>query len=117
MLPPGEEDPFMKMARLGGLVLLVALFAASPSAAVSCKQWERMGPDQKAATLDRMITSAVTGSGGRQYQVDRGAVGRCLEGHARSIQYDIDGACSDSRTASMQAPNKIFKDYIWNCAG
>ena len=76
-----------------------------------------MGPDQKSATIDRMIQGAVSGSGGRQYRVDRGAVGRCLDGYARSIEYDFDGARADSRTASMQALNRIFKDYIWSCAG
>ena len=55
--------------------------------------------------------------GGRQYQVDRGAVARCLQGNARSIEYDFDGACADSRTAGMQALNRIFKEYIWSCAG
>jgi hypothetical protein len=76
-----------------------------------------MGPGQKSASIDRMIQSAATGSGGRQYNVDRGAVARCLQERARSIEYDFDGACADARTASMQALNHIFKDYIWSCAG
>jgi hypothetical protein len=37
-----------------------------------------MGAGQKSATIDRMIESVISGSGGRQYQVDRGAIGRCL---------------------------------------
>ncbi len=76
-----------------------------------------MGDGQKSATIDRMIQGAVSGSGGRQYHVERGAVGRCLQGYARSIEYDFDDACADSRTAGMQALNRIFKDYIWSCAG
>ena len=107
----------MKLGSVGCLVLLVTLFAAIPSHAISCRQWDRMGPDQKAASIDRMIDNAVAGSGGRQYQVDRGAVGRCMDGYAQSISYDFDGACADSRSAGMQALNKIFKDYIWTCAG
>ena len=99
------------------LALLLVLLAVSPVHAISCKQWERMAPEQKSATIDRMIQGAVSGSGGRQYQVDRGAVGRCLQGYARSIEYDFDGACSDSRSAGMQALNRIFKEYIWSCAG
>jgi hypothetical protein len=99
------------------LLLCLVLLLAAPVHAISCRQWDRMGPDQKSATIDRMIQGAVSGSGGRQYRVDRGAVGRCLDGYARSIEYDFDGACADSRTASMQALNQIFKDYIWSCAG
>ena len=72
----------MKLGSVGCLVLLATLFAAIPSHAISCRQWDRMGPDQKAASIDRMIGSAVGGSGGRQYQVDRGAVERCMDGYA-----------------------------------
>jgi hypothetical protein len=64
-----------------------------------------------------MIESAVSGSGGRQYQVDRGAIARCLQGYAQAIEDDFDGACADSRSAGMQTLNRIFKDYIWSCAG
>ncbi len=99
------------------LLLAVVLLLAAPAHAVSCKQWDRMNDGQKSATVDRMIQSAVAGSGGRQYQLDRGAVGRCLQSEARSIRYDFDGACADSRTAGMQALNRIFKEYIWSCAG
>ncbi len=90
---------------------------ASPVHAIGCREWDRMGAGQKSATIDRMIQGAVSGSGGRQYRIERGAVGRCLQGYARSIEYDFDDACADSRTAGMQALNRIFKDYIWSCAG
>jgi hypothetical protein len=100
-----------------GLFLLLVLQLPRPGLAVNCNDWKRMGPGQRSATIDRMIDSAISGSRGRQYRVDRVAVARCLEGNARSIEYDFDGACADSRTASMQALNRIFKDYIWSCAG
>ena len=106
--------------RLTNIVLVLCslmFLLASPVQAITCGQWDRMGAGQKSATIDRMIQSTVSGSGGREYQIDRGAVGRCLQGHARSIEYDFDGACADARTAGMQALNRIFKDYIWTCAG
>ena len=105
------------MRLTGSLVLFLVLLLAAPVHAITCKQWERMAPAQKSSTIDRMIQGAVSGSGGRQYQVDRGGVGRCLQGNARSIEYDFDGACADSRSASMQALNRIFKEHIWSCAG
>ena len=105
------------MRLTGSLVLFLVLLLAAPVHAITCRQWERMAPAQKSATIDRMIQGAVSGSGGRQYQLDRGAVARCLQGDARSIEYDFDGACADARTAGMQALNRIFKDYIWTCAG
>ena len=102
----------VSLLSLGGLLLL-----GGPAQAISCKQWQRMGPQQKAATVERMIASTVRGSKGRQYRVDRGAVGRCLNGQVRNIEYDFDGACADPRTAGMHELNRIFKDYLWSCAG
>ncbi len=62
-----------------------------------------------------MIRSAMAGQGGRSYGVNRGAIERCLYGQSRNIEYDFDDACANSRTASMQALNTIFKNYIWTC--
>ena len=107
----------MKTRLVGGLILLFLLLAAQPGHAMQCKQWERMGPADKSASIHRMIQSTVSGSGGRQYEIDRGAVGRCLQGYAQSIGYDFDDACADARSAGMQALNRIFKNYIWTCAG
>ena len=104
--------------RWGGLLVLVLTgLLAGEARAIGCRQWQRMGPDQKAATIDRMIRSTVSSSGGRQYRLDRGAVGRCLEDRAQRIQYDFDGICEDPRTAGMDALNTRFKRYIWTCAG
>ena len=90
--------------------------APTKTQATNCRDWNRMDPGRKSATVERMIQSAVSGSRGRQYHVDRVSIARCLESKARSIEYDFDGACADARTASMQALNHIFKDYIWSCA-
>jgi hypothetical protein len=103
--------------RSTAVLLASVLLAACPVHAINCKRWERLTPAQKSQSVERMIHGAVSGSKGRQYQVDRAAVGRCLEAHSRSIQQDFDGACADSRTAGMQALNRIFKGYIWSCAG
>ena len=111
-----NADP-MKTRRFGGLILLLLLLAARPGHAMQCREWQRMGPDQKSASIERMIQNAVSGSGGRQYRINRGAVGRCLQGQAQPIAYDFDDACADARTAGMQALNRIFKNYIWSCAG
>ena len=102
---------------LAGALVLIGVLAAPPAEAISCRQWDRMGPNEKTNTVYRMIDGAVSGSRGRQYHVDRGAVGRCLEASARAIEYEFDGACADSRTAGKEALNRIFKHYIWSCAG
>ena len=96
-------------------VWILSLGVARPAGAITCRQWTRLGPDQRIATIDRMIENAVGGSGGRQYQVDRYSIGRCLAWEVENIAYDFDGACADASSAGMQALDKIFKSYIWSC--
>ena len=104
--------PQMRIALLSMLLVLLAPPAAQ---AISCQTWNRLGPAQKSQQVEGLIQQAVQGSGGRQYtSVKRGAVGRCLRGYARQIEYDFDDACASSR-AGMSAPRVIFKHYIWNC--
>jgi hypothetical protein len=109
------------MRRLGILTLLLALSVvlvlAHPASAMRCSQWTRLSDDQKYEAIARMIDDAIAGQGGRQYHVSRNAIGRCLDSQTRNILYDFDDTCADSRRASMQALNNLFKNYIWSCAG
>ena len=106
----------LRAALLPAALLLAALLLAEPALAMTCSQWEGLGPQQKAAAVEQMIQSAVSGSGGRSYKVDRGAMTRCLRASSRDIEYEFDGVCSDSRTAGMNAIRTTFKDFIWGCA-
>ena len=106
----------MRAAFVSVLLLAVAtLVFAAPAGATRCPAWNKMGAEEKSRTVEGMIERAVAGSGARSMQVDRAAVGRCMRDQSREIEYAFDSACSDSRTASMQALNRIFKDYIWSC--
>lgn len=100
------------------LALAVGIFAAaSPvSATVGCRDWLRLDDDQKMATIDGMIAELAGSSGKvRQYDVHRGAIGRCLGENAIQMSYEFDDVCSDSRTADMQAIQRVFKSYVWSC--
>ena len=96
-------------------VLGVALLWAAPAGATNCRDWERASPAEKTAIVDEMIRSAISGQRGRQYQVNRGQIERCLRRSVQDIEYDFDDSCSNARSAGMQALNNIFKDYIWSC--
>jgi hypothetical protein len=108
------------MRRLGVLTLLLALSVvlvlARPASAMRCSQWTGLSYDQKNEAIARMIDDTISGQGGRQYHVSHNAIGRCLDSQIRNILYDFDDTCADSRRASMQALNNLFKNYIWNCA-
>ena len=98
------------------LAALLPLLLARSAVAMTCVQWGRLGPEQKAVEIERMIESAVSGSRGRSYHVDRGAIARCLRSRSQSIEYAFDDVCSDPRTADMNAIRTTFKNYIWGCA-
>jgi hypothetical protein len=104
--------PLRPFARLVSLALI--LFA-TPAVAIDCRTWERLGPGQKEAAVYDLIEATVSGSRGRQYQVNRGAIERCLQRNVRNIAYDFDDTCSDSSRAGKQALNSLFKNYVWSC--
>ncbi len=96
-------------------VLGATLFWAAPAGAVNCRDWDRASPARKTALVENMISSAISGNRGREYQVNRGQIERCLQRSAQNIGYDFDEACADARSAGRQALNNIFKNYIWSC--
>ena len=106
----------MPLRSTATLVSLVLIFFAAPAAAINCQAWERLGPGQKEAAVYDLIETTVSGSRGREYQVNRGAIKRCLQRSARNIAYGFDDTCADSGRAGMQALNTLFKRHIWNCA-
>ena len=103
--------------RLFATALAVAVLAtaASPASATSCQAWRRMTEDQRWDRIYRMIDDAIAGQRGRQYQVNRAAIARCLEGEVESMFWDFDDTCADPQTARSQAIRRIFKSYIWSC--
>jgi len=97
------------------LAIAVVATAAGPASATSCQSWRRMTEAQRWDRIYRMIDDAMTGNRGRRYQVNRAAIGRCLEGHVESMFWDFEDTCGNPRTARSQAINVIFKNYIWTC--
>jgi hypothetical protein len=105
----------MLLRRIARLVSLMLIVFATPAAAINCQDWERLGPGQKEAAVYDLIDTTVSGSRGREFQVNRGAIERCLQRNARNIAYNFDDICADPGRAGMQALNTLFKDYIWTC--
>jgi hypothetical protein len=101
--------------RLPLAVALGSLLLAAPASAVTCPNWVRLGGEQRAATIDGMIQRVVRSQVAQQYNVSKQRVARCLERSAQRIEDDFDDACSDRRTAGMQALNNIFNKYVWSC--
>ncbi len=96
-------------------VLGTTLLWAAPAGAIGCRDWDRASPARKTALVENMIHSAISGNRGREYQVNRGQIERCLQRSAQNMGYDFDDACADGRSAGMQALNNIFKHYVWSC--
>jgi len=105
----------MPLRPIVGLVSLALILFAAPAAAIDCRTWGRLGPGQKEAAVYDLIETTVSGSRGRQYQVNRGAIERCLQRNVNNITYDFDDTCADSSRAGRQALNSLFKNYVWSC--
>jgi hypothetical protein len=103
------------MRRFVVAVFATILLWAAPAGATNCREWGRASPADRSRIVDGMISSAISGNRGRQYEVNRGEIERCLKRSARDIEYDFDDTCNNRRSAGMQALNIIFKDYIWSC--
>ena len=97
------------------LAVVTFAMASSPVSATNCQLWRRMNEDRRWDRIYRMIDDAIAGQRGRQYQVNRAAIARCLERHVESMYWDFDDVCADPSTARSQAINRIFKSYIWSC--
>ena len=104
-----------RLFRMLVLGLAISMVGVLPAGAMTCRDWGRLAAGDKAYTIDAMIEDAIASQRGRTYNVNRGAIGRCMHRYARDIEYAFDDACADSRTAGMQALNNIFKNYIWSC--
>ena len=101
---------------LAGALALCLVVEANAATTIGCREWMRLDDAQKMATIDGMIAELVGSSGKvRQYDVHRGAIGRCLSENAGPMSYDFDDVCSDSRSADMQAIDRVFKNYVWSC--
>ena len=98
-------------------LLLGFVVAADAASAMHCHDWMRLDPARKQAAVQRMIDEALQSHRARQYNINRAAVGRCLTAHAAQMALEFDDVCSDSRTADLQAIQRVFKTYSWSCAG
>ena len=110
------RNPRALIPTAAGLALGFVL-AVNSASAMNCRAWLRLNAGQKEANVHAMIDDALRSNRGRQYDLNRGAVGRCLGANASQMAVDFDDVCSDSRSADMQAIHKVFKTYVWSCAG
>ena len=96
-------------------VMMVWAFAPSTAAATGCREWNRMSEASQRDRVERMIADAIASQRGRSYQVNRNAIGRCLEANADNMYWDFGDRCSNPSTAHKSAIRTRFKWYVWNC--
>ena len=106
----------MPMSLRIAATLLVLLIAVPVGASgIRCSTWDRLDPNQKSQEISRLIDELVQGSRGRNFNVNRAAVARCLERQSLNIQYEFDDICSEGKRANLQALNRALKSYVWSC--
>jgi len=105
----------MKLRSLVWLTMVAIVIAPLAADASGCREWNRLPDQRKWDRIDRMINDAITGPKGRSYQVNRDAIGRCLQASSQDMLWDFNDLCGDPSTAHKSAIPVRFKWYIWNC--
>jgi hypothetical protein len=99
--------------------LAIPLLLASPAVAaadLSCSEWRRLGPEQKAASVQGMIEGHLGSNAGKRFTSEnKAAMRRCLSDFAPRIVDDMDDVCSDVRTAGPGAIDDVFDRYLLSC--
>ena len=96
-------------------VLLLTLSLSDSADAIRCRQWDRLGPAQKEATIQGLIDGLARNNSVRQTNVNLVTVTRCLNGKAYRMQDEFDGACARGMSESLDVLDRIFKTYAWSC--
>lgn len=100
-------------------ILVAALLWAGPAAALDCRTWNRLGPDEKTARIDGKIEGHLSSNESRMWTSEsRPAIRRCLQEFLPRIVEDYDDACTAGRTAPRPAAlDDIFDKYFLSCIG
>ena len=105
----------MLRRRIETFVSLALILLAMPAAAIDWRRGKQMNLGQQETAVYNLIDTTLGGNRGREYQVNRGAIQRCLEQNVINIANDFDDTCSDGGRAGMQALHTLFTNYIWTC--
>jgi hypothetical protein len=103
----------MRVWLLLGLIALALPLAAG--ARLRCPDWQKLGPDQKVASVEAMIDGHLSSNKSKRFtSANRVAIRRCLEGNVGRIIDDIDDACSSGKRSSDPVDD-VFDKYLLSC--
>ncbi len=98
---------------IGGLLVMVLPGAAM--ARIGCRDWQKLGPGEKTASVEAMIVGHLSSNKSQRYtSANRVAMRRCLEARVGRIIDDIDNECG--RSGRSQDPvDDTFDGYLLSC--
>ena len=100
--------------RMATLLLTVAL-PLSADARLRCPDWESLGPQDKAASVEGMIEDHLSSNKSKRYtSANRVEMRRCLEANLSRIVDDIDDRCSRS-SRSQDPVDDVFDTWLLSC--
>ena len=100
------------------LMLAFALVMAmtTTAGAIECKDWDRLPPEQKGPTVERLIDQRLNSNVAKRYtSANRVAIRKCAMRRVQDIQDEFDGTCAEGIEASMNALDEIFDRYFLSC--
>ena len=103
--------------RLGFSIFVGVLMLAAPAHAIRCREWTKLGPEQRTATLHQSYEDLSNKPSLGKYKVNWERIRQCLIQSTPSIEIDFDDACARGQGASMDVLDQILRSYALSCVG
>lgn len=101
-------------------ILTLTLLLAHPAAALDCRTWNRLSPDEKTARIEGKIEGHLSSNESKMWTSEsRPAIRRCLQEFLPRIIDDYDDACGQGKSTRPKAKDldDLFDTYFLSCIG
>ena len=79
------------------------LLFATPAHAIRCKEWTRLGPDQRTAAIQNATSNVLNSNEAKRWDVNITRINRCMAQSHTNIEIDFDEACRQGMRTPMDA--------------
>ncbi len=97
------------------VLLLLLLCLPQHASALRCRQWNRMAPAQKEATIQAMIDGLARNNSVRQTGINVVGTRRCMQSKAWLLYDEFDNACAQGAHQGLDVLDRTFKTFAWTC--
>ncbi|MEE9607626.1 MAG: hypothetical protein V3U03_07780 [Myxococcota bacterium] len=103
--------------RVSVALLLLSMAVAAPAHAIRCRDWGRLGVEQREDALRSEFRQVMSSNRAKQFtSINKTRIERCLIRSMAAIEDDFDDACAEGLQKSMGVLDEILMNYVRSCA-